>query len=208
MKIRKLLLIGVATVALALPAGMAQADDGHSRPAVCSVDAGQVDEAGFGSRDGFDHFHVTNPAVFASLADLEGFLNNCHTNLNVQATGTAKNVSASARAIRISGVNRVQLRARLRRWAADADPVTVGDQPGWVVLVSSPSVNTGDNRTLLVTTPLLTETSSPAFVEGWYDVNVRAQVRYSNRSIPFYQFYTYAVWLGDGPAVPATPPAA
>jgi hypothetical protein len=195
---RKKLLGTVVVLALAMlgVAGSAFADTNHGRPAVCSQAAGQIDEAGFGTRDGFDHFHVTNAAVFASLADLEGFLNTCRTiDANV-----AENVSASARAIRVSGVNRVQLRAQLNRF----EPITAG----WELVSSSDSVNTGDNRTLTVTTPLSTEaTAAPAtFRPGWYYVNIRALVRYANSSLVFYQRQTYPVWLGDGPAFPATPP--
>jgi hypothetical protein len=156
------------------------------------VCAAPVDELGFASRDGFDFFHVSNPTPANSLADLEGYLNTCHTNdsLAVEA------VSGSARALRVSGVVRIQLRAQLQKRNASGVFVTQ---------TQSASVNTGVNRTLEVTTGRLTETgSAPVFTPGWFRVNVRALVRYGSSTGPlvFYERQTYPVWLGDGPVSP------
>jgi hypothetical protein len=188
--------LAVAALAAMLLTGslmIARADTEHGAP-----DCSQpfvVDEPSFGSRDGFDHFHVSNPAVFASLAELEGFLNVCRTN---DAT-IAEAVSASARVVRVSGVVRVQLRAQLQR---HFDPE--GPQPeSWYTLSESPPINTGDNRTLTVITDTLDEVDSdPPHEHDWYRVNIRALVRYSNGSLVFYIRSTYPVWLGDGPVTP------
>jgi hypothetical protein len=152
-----------------------------------------VDEVAFPSSDGFDFFHVSNPGVLHSLADLEGYLDVCRTNDAV----VAEAVRGNARAIRIDGVNRVQLRAQLQRFY---DPDGVGPDPaGWFTVAQSASVNTGDNRTLEVTTP---RSTLPDTTPSWFRVNVRALVRYSNSSLVFYERQTYPVWLGDGPVSP------
>jgi hypothetical protein len=177
------------TLALAV---VARADTNHGRPA-CT--APPMDETSHGSRDGFDHFHAGNPAVFGSLAELEGYLNVCRTNDNPVVEGA----SASARAVRVSGVTRVQLRAQLQQWR-DTDPATAGFQGGWVTVASSDSVNTGVNRTLTVTTPFHTvnQPTSP-LTQGWTRTNVRALLRYSGGSLVFEQHPTYPIWVDDGP---------
>jgi hypothetical protein len=194
--------IAVTLTAALLAVGlvtMANADSGHGRP---SCTAPPMDETSHGSRDGFDHTHVSNPAVFASLAELEGFINACRTNDNPIIEGA----SASARAVRVSGVNRVQLRALLQQYVADADPVTAGAQPGWVTRSASESVNTGDNRTLTVTTPFHTvNQATTPLTQGWTRAVIRALVRYSNGQLVFYVVPTYPIWVDDGPvtALPA-----
>jgi hypothetical protein len=190
---RKLTLAAIVAVlaigALVVPA---LADGGHGRPSC----AGQLDEAGFGSRDGFDHFHVQDPAsaVPNSLVELEGFINVCRTNDAV----IVEAASASSRTIKSTGTRRVLLRSRLQRWNGTS----------FVTVATSPAVNSGDAaRTLVVTTPTLNEVgSSPAFAHGWHRVLVTALVRYTSDELIFYSRTTYSVWLGDGPVSPATPP--
>ena len=150
-----------------------------------------VDESAFPSSDGFDFFHVTNSSVLHSLADLEGYLDTCRTNDAV----VAEAVRGNARAIRIDGVNRIQLRAQLQRFYDPTGP----DPLDWYTVEQSASVNTGDNRTLEVTTP---RSALPDTAPSWFRVNVRALVRYSNNSLVFYERQTYPVWLGDGPVSP------
>jgi hypothetical protein len=189
---RIITVIALAAMTLTL-AVVAQADTNHGRPA-CT--APPMDETAHGSRDGFDHTHVSNPAVFASLAELEGYLNVCRTNDNPVIEGA----SASARVIRVSGVNRIQLRALLQQHVADADPVTAGPQPGWVTRSASDSVNTGDNRTLTVTTPFHTvNQATTPLSQGWTRAVIRALVRYSNGQLVFYVVPTYPIWVDDGP---------
>jgi hypothetical protein len=150
-----------------------------------------VDEGAFPSSDGFDFFHVSNSNVLHSLADLEGYLDVCRTNDAVVAEAAKGN----ARAIRIDGVNRIQLRAQLQRFYDPLGP----DPLDWYTVEQSASVNTGDNRTLEVTTP---RSAIPDTSPSWFRVNVRALVRYSNSSLVFYERQTYPVWLGDGPVSP------
>jgi hypothetical protein len=200
----------VAALLVAAVVVPALADSQHGRPAVCSVDGGQVNEAGFGSRDGFDHFHHFGTQA-GSLTELEGWQNLCRTNDNP----IAENASGSARAVRVDLAVRVLLRAVLQRWVLDTDPATAGNQSAWVAVVASAAVNTGsvgNPRTLVVTTPLITEAGvgDPAldlFVPGWYRTEVRAQVRHSNGTLSAAVQRTYGNWLGDGPVTPATPPA-
>jgi hypothetical protein len=179
---------------------VASADTNHGRPS-CE---GQLNELGFGSRDGWDHTHLANTAVFGSLAELEGYLNVCRTNDSV----VVEAVSGSARGVRVSGVVRLQLRAILQRFHA-ADPDGAGPLvAGWNSVATSASVNTGVNRTLTVTTPTLNDVgSTPAHDHGWHRVQARALQRYSNGQLIFTAHNTYAVWLGDGPVSPAVPPA-
>jgi hypothetical protein len=195
-KLRRILLATIAAGALVL-AGIvgAGADSNHGRPA-CT--APPMDETSHGSRDGFDHVHASNPAVFGSLAELEGYLNVCRTNDNPIIEGA----SASARTIRVSGVTRVQLRAQLQQFVADTSP-DPGLQPGWVTRAQSDSINTGVNRTLTVTTPFLTvnQATNP-LSQGWTRVNVRALIRYANGSLVFSQHPTYPIWVDDGPVTP------
>jgi hypothetical protein len=175
--------------------GSAIADSNHGSPDCSSLTL--VNEPAFGSRDGFDHQHATNAAVPSSLAELEGYLNVCRTN---DAT-IVEAVSASARAVRVSGVVRVQLRAQLLQWVDGPDAGDAPDQ--WALQQQSVSVNTGLNRTLTVTTPYLDEIdSTPLFQHTWTRASVRALVRYSNGQLIFHQFYTYPIWTGDGPVTP------
>lgn len=190
---RKLILAALAAVlALATVVVPALADAGHGRPSC----AGLLDEAGFGSRDGFDHRHVQDAGsgVAGSLYELEGVLNVCRTNDAV----VVEAVSASARTIRSTGVVRVALRARLQRWNGTS----------WVTLADSGPANTGTARTLLVTSPNLNEVgSSPAFDPGWHRVLVTSAARYSSGVLIPASLPTYSVWLGDGPVTPAVPPS-
>jgi hypothetical protein len=177
-------------VALVVPA---LADGGHLRPSC----AGQLDEAGFGSRDGWDHEHVQDApgsGVSNSLYELEGFFNVCRTNDSV----VAESASAGARAVKVTGVTRIALRVRLQRWNGTA----------FVTLADSGVANTGNTaRTLLITTASLNEVgSSPAFTPGWYRAAVSSGARYSSGVFVPGAFTTYSVWLGDGPVSPASPP--
>jgi hypothetical protein len=202
MPTRKLVLAAlVAALALGALVLPALADGGHGRPDC----AGQLDEAGFGTRDGWDHAHVQDPSsgVPNSLAEVEGYLSACRTNDAVIAEAVAGN----ARVIRSTGVLRVLLRARLQRfYATDPD----GGGPlvaGWNTRALGPAVNTETARTLTVTTPFLNEVASvPSFEHGWHRVLTTAQVRYTNGQLRAYSIATYAVWLGDGPTSPAAPP--
>jgi hypothetical protein len=190
--------LAIALAVTAVLAAPVFADSGHGRPG-CTT---QLDELGFGSRDGFDHVHATNPDVFGSLAELEGYLGVCRTN---DAT-VVEAFSASARAVLVRGVVRVQLRALAQQWK---DPDGAGPLPTtWVTVASSASVNTGVNRTLTVTTPAVNEVGSvPAMEHTWSRAVIRALVRYSNGSLRFTVTPTYAIWTGDGPVAPATPPS-
>jgi hypothetical protein len=190
-------IFGVAAAAAlaltALVAGSALADHAPVNDAVAHAEtracADQpADDAGYGARDGWDHWHLSNPAVVHSLAEAEGYLNVCHTfdSLAVERVG------ASARAVRVSGVNRVQLRAQLQKFVGGA----------WVTINSSLSVNTGDNRTLTVSTPI---SNSPDTVPGWFRSNVRYLYRSSNGQLTFVQRQTYPTWLGDGPVALPVP---
>ena len=96
---------------------------------------------------------------------------------------------------------RALIRAQLQRWSTAPSP------DAFVTVVQSAAVNTGSARTLSVVTPTLFEPTSPAFQPGWYRVNIRAQIRYTSGALVFQQRATYSIWLGDGPAVPAVPPA-
>ena len=174
----------------------ANADSNHGRPAC----AGLVDETAYGSRDGFDHWHLTRPAVTNSLQELEAYINTCRTN---DAT-IVEAASGSARAVRVDGVTRVQLRAQLQRFydPAGSDPL------GWYTVAQSASINTGDNRTLTVTTPTLDEISSvPAHDHRWHRTVARSLTRYADGSLVFVAEASYPIWLGDGPVNPAAPPA-
>jgi hypothetical protein len=197
---RQLLAVGAIVAVLSAVAAtftiVAKADTNHGRPG-CT---GQVDEAAFGSRDGFDHWHLSNPDVNNSLQELEAYINVCRTN---DAT-VVEAASGSARAIRVAGVTRVQLRAQLQRyWDPPGAPGL-----GWHTVVQSDSVNTGDNRTLTVTTPTVDEIGSiPAHGHFWHRSVARSLTRYSNGSLVFTAQPSYAVWLGDGPVSPVVPPA-
>lgn len=195
MKVR--LLIATAVTALVIPAGLAFADHAPVNDTVAHAEtracAPPTAEAGYGARDGWDHWHLSNPAVLHSLAEAEGYLNVCH-NLD---DNSVEFVGASARAVRVSGVNRVQLRAQLQKF------VVTGTIEAWVTVNSSDSVNTGNNRTLTVSTPIHDASTSDA---AWYRVNVRYLYRSSNGALTFVQRKTYPEWLGAS-AVPGSPPA-
>lgn len=175
-------------VVLALIIVPALADTGHGRPA-CT---GQLDELGFGSRDGFDHKHIMqdpDSGVAHSLYELEGYLNVCRTNDSV----VVEAVSAAARTIRSTGTVRVAIRARLQRWNGSR----------FVIVADSGVGNTLTARTLTVTSPTLNEVgSSPAFTPGWYQVLVTSVGRYSSGVLLPASLTTYPVWLGDGPVTP------
>jgi hypothetical protein len=179
----------VVVLALLIPA---LADSGHGRPS-CT---GQLDELGFGSRDGFDHRHVqdTNNGVANSLYELEGYLSVCRTNDSTVVEAAA----ANARTVKVTAVRRVAIRARLQRWNGSA----------FVTLTDSGAGNTGDTaRTLTVTSPTVNEVgSTPTFTPGWYRVFVTAAGRYTSGIVVPSHLFTYAVWLGDGPTSPASPP--
>ena len=195
MRRRRALLASAAALAvvLALIIVPALADTGHGRPA-CT---GQLDELGFGSRDGFDHKHIMqdpDSGVAHSLYELEGYLNVCRTNDSV----VVEAVSAAARTIRSTGTVRVAIRARLQRWNGSR----------FVIVADSGAGNTLTARTLTVTSPTLNEVgSSPAFTPGWYRVLVTSVGRYSSGVLLPASLTTYAVWLGDGPVTPLPPGA-
>ena len=181
---RTITVLAVAAMTLGL-AVIAQADTEHGRPAACTA----ADEASHGSRDGFDHRHHTNPAVANSLADSEGWLNVCRADDAL----VIEHVSGVGRDIRISGVNRGQIHPQVQHWNGTA----------WVVVADGPSVNTGDNRTIAVTT---TEVATDGLTTGgWYRLNVRVLHRYADHSLQFSVWQTYAIWAGDGPATTPIP---
>jgi hypothetical protein len=176
----------LAIAAMTLGLGLvAHADTEHGRPAACTA----ADEASHGSRDGFDHRHHTNPAVANSLADSEGFINVCRTNDAL----VVEHAQGGASVERMSGVNRAQLHPQLQHWNGTA----------WVLAADGPSVNTGNNRTLSVVTTEVD--TSGVTTGGWYRTNVRVLLRYSNYSLQFSQWQTYAIWAGDGPATTPIP---
>jgi hypothetical protein len=191
---RRALLASAAALAvvLALIIVPALADTGHSRPS-CT---GQLNEVGFGSRDAYDHKHIMqdpDSGVAHSLYELEGWLNVCRTS----DTGVAESVSASARTVRSTGTLRVAIRARVQRWTGSR----------FTIVADSGAANTFTARTLTVTSPTLNEVgSSPAFTPGWYRVLVTSVARYTSGVLLPASLTVYTVWLGDGPAVPPTPP--
>lgn len=193
---RRALLASAAALAvvLALIIVPALADSGHGRPS-CT---GQLDEVGFGSRDGFDHKHImqddAGSGVAHSLYELEGYLSVCRTS----DTGVAEAVAANARAVKVTGTARIAIRARLQRWTGTR----------FTIVADSGAANTGDTaRTVTVTSPTLNEVgSSPAFSPGWYQVLVTSAARYTSGVLLPASLTTYSVWLGDGPASPSSPP--
>ena len=191
---RRTLLASAAAlaVALALIIVPALADTGHSRPS-CT---GQLDEVGFGSRDAYDHKHIMqdpDSGVAHSLYELEGWLNVCRSS----DAGVAESVSASARTVRSTGTHRVAIRARVQFWTGTR----------FTIVADSGVGNTETARTLTVTSPALNEVgSSPAFTPGWYRVLVTSVGRYTSGVLLPASLTVYTVWLGDGPAVPPTPP--
>ena len=197
-KFRTLLLAGIAAGTLVVSGIMVASADTHSHGQPQGVCVG-VDEPGFGSRDGFQSFHILNVGVSNSLVELDGWISNCHTNLDNAATGIAESAQGGAKAVKVTSAYRTLLRAQLQRWNGTS----------FVTVVQSDAVNSGSARTVSVVTPTLYEPTVPAFVPGWYRVNVRELTRYGNAVGPLVLQVraTYPIWLGDGPASPLAPPA-